>query len=311
MIRKFLRSVDEIVALTFFLVLLTSGGGPGMTEHEGITFINTESELRSVFFFHGWLGILSNSQKDTIVYTPPMALARLLLVLWGIIYPAAAILSSAIMDESSAGHYLSHPYVQSGQRMESTSFTAALKYHTYRRFGIALGIRDLRVLLRGVLEQTMGASFRLSDETSRAAADIDAQTGHSTGVANAHYGIDEKALPNLSNTEIAMHQRVSLKWHLFLGLLSEQHIHLIVDDVMVSLKVASLCLLLTCFYSGEELSSIARNVPCSHSPNPIEVKKSDGEDISACQFRITANFATYGRDIAEVDTYNKVLELLS
>lgn len=221
LIAHFLIQVDDTVGLAFFLNFLTCGGGPNQTENQDLRLFNSASKRRQIVFTGEWLGILSTPHSGkTTIYTPPLILTRLLLVLWGLVYPIASYLALHVNGETAARFYYSHAYVQRGKPMDEPALTAVLKKHTLYWFGKEMGIRDLRALLSTMIRDKTGLSYTDTDSTNRYTDQaIDRQLGHSTHIANAHYGVHGSASEKMSLTEVSWDHNVSFAWHRFLGFL--------------------------------------------------------------------------------------------
>ena len=208
---------------------MTSGGPPRGTESEGLRREDTSAGQRNLMIFNNLLSLVYTYSKtqqakgfvETIIRTPPVALSKLLLVVWGILFPTARELFKFIVPPSSsadANNYRSYLWVQSGKVMKSATFSKTLQYYTAIDFGVPMGNRTIRHFLDCLLKNAIQSSFD-SDDVAAAEADVNAQVGHSNKVADAHYGIQHDAHPDVPSTRIAALQRVSLRWHLALGLL--------------------------------------------------------------------------------------------
>ncbi|KAF9013002.1 hypothetical protein BDZ89DRAFT_914984, partial [Hymenopellis radicata] len=222
---RFLRELDEIVELAYFLVSFTSGGTPRGSDAEGLRYVNTEAGQRHVYMYNGMLAIITVYSK-TLQNTgravpcgrfPPAAVSRNLIILLNTLYDTARYLAVRVMPAEEAESYSKYIFVLSGDYMRAAKYSSALSRHTERTLFTPLGLRDVRQLLDSVLKQTTRSSFDEGDEGLSLEEGIDQQTGHSSSVAQRHYAVDFGAIDSASLGMLTLFQSVSVRWHCAMG----------------------------------------------------------------------------------------------
>lgn len=212
--------------LAFFAITLTSGGTPRGAECEGLKRVNDQLGLRSLFIFNGIVGIITSYQKqrghhgyaDVILRSPAVPLSRLLLVLWGVIFPTMGTILAARGLVKEADNYARYLYVRRGRYMNGDDFSDALRTWTDELFCLQMGLRDLRQFLDAFLKEKIGTNFGDYDAYVASQGQLDGQTGHTTSTSNMRYGVDHGAHQSIPQVLIHQHQRVSCMTHLVLGL---------------------------------------------------------------------------------------------
>lgn len=220
----------------YYGVTATWGGGARGTECDHLKYAISGEGTRHLFILNGVLSISTTyvktqhnlSHGKLIVRTPCHAISRIVLFATSVLYPVAAHLASYIMDITRARTYLSYIFVHHGIVLQSNNFTDILQHYTEKYIGIQLGLRSYRQVMCSILCCIARTDFGAPDQDDQDLIAIHSQFGHSSAVAQAHYGIQNtNALAEVSHTAVCHMQRVSSRWHQCLG---HSHPHLPINS---------------------------------------------------------------------------------
>ncbi|KAF5366490.1 hypothetical protein D9615_010644 [Tricholomella constricta] len=219
--------LDEITSLLFCMISITWGGGVRGTECEDMKFANNREGERSMFIISNQVTFVPRYDKNRNIHgggrltahSPSFAVSRLLLLILGVAYPAAAHLAPWCgFDKAAAENYLSYVFVRSGRVMEGQDFSKSLNAFTFQTFGLAMGLRDWRQVMCTIMVNIAHIDFGLPDDEDHELKDIHATFGHNEQTASDHYALQmNDALPQFSHTAIASDQRVCMRWHACIG----------------------------------------------------------------------------------------------
>jgi hypothetical protein len=210
----------------FYLVVSTWGGGARGTECNHLKFEVDGQGDRHLYILNGLVTISTTYVKTAsiqghgklIARCPSHAVSRLLLVVLGVIYPAAAMLSTYVMPIDKAKTYLSYIFVQNGSVMDTDKFSHSISDITLRYIGLGMGMRDWRQVMSTMLVNIARVDFGSADQEDHELAAIHHAFGHSQSVAETHYALQTtNALTEISHTAVASMQRVSKRWHSTIG----------------------------------------------------------------------------------------------
>ncbi|KAH0826845.1 hypothetical protein J3R83DRAFT_4377 [Lanmaoa asiatica] len=224
---KWITDLDELVSAMYYAVTLTWGGGARGTECDHLKHTIHGQGDRHVFILNGMLSIVTTYVKTQhiqghgrlIVRTPSPSISCLVVFILSVLYPVAAKLAFFVMEPIKAQSYLSYLFVHHGTVLNSRSFSLILQSYTEKYLGHPLNLREYRQVMCSMLCCLARADFGMPDEDDHDLAAIHAQFGHSAAVADAHYGIQgTNALSLVSHTAVRSMQRVSIKWHVCLGI---------------------------------------------------------------------------------------------
>jgi hypothetical protein len=183
---------------------------------------------RNLHILNGLLTIVTyyaktRSQKGhgtMIARTVPWQLARLLLLLYGVVFPAAGHLAAYAFDKQAALSYQSYMFVISGKIMTSDELSKTIASHTSTLFDITMGIRRYRQTMATILTNLAKADFGDLDADDEELMEIHYMFSHSPLVAARNYALQHtNALQEISHTSVASSQRVCLIYHASLRLL--------------------------------------------------------------------------------------------
>ncbi|KAG2740332.1 P-loop containing nucleoside triphosphate hydrolase protein [Suillus brevipes Sb2] len=219
---EWFASLNELSSIMFYCVVSTWGGGARGTECDHLKFEVDGQGARQIFILNGLVTVSTTYVKTAsiqghgklIARCPSHSASRLLLVVLGVIYPAAAELATFVMSVEKAKSYLSYVFIQDGVPMNTRDFSQAVGAVTQRYLGRALGMRDWRQLMSTMLVNISKVDFGIVDEEDAGLLAIHDAFGHSQSVAEAHYALQStNALTEISHTAVSSMQRVSKRWH--------------------------------------------------------------------------------------------------
>ncbi|KAG1720862.1 uncharacterized protein EDB91DRAFT_1088677 [Suillus paluster] len=223
---EWLAVLNELSSIMFYCVVSTWGGGARGTECDHLKFQVDGQGDRQIFILNGLVTISTTYVKTAsiqghgklIARCPSHSASRLLLVVLGVIYPAAAELATFVMSVEKAKAYLSYVFLHDGTPMNTHDFSQSIGAITQRYLGRALGMRDWRQLMSTMLINISKVDFGIVDEEDAGLLAIHDAFGHSQSVAEAHYALQStNALTEISHTAVASMQRVSKRWHATIG----------------------------------------------------------------------------------------------
>ncbi|KAG1855080.1 hypothetical protein C8R48DRAFT_776481 [Suillus tomentosus] len=223
---EWITLLNELSCIMFYCVVSTWGGGARGTECDHLKFQVDGQGDRQVFILNGLLTISTTYVKTASIQShgkliarcPSHSTSRLLLVVLGVLYPAAAEIASFIMSVDKAKAYLSYVFLHDGIPMDTHKFSQSIGAITQRYLGRALGMRDWRQLMSTMLINIAKVNFGIIDEEDAPLLAIHDAFGHSQSVAEAHYALQTtNALTEISHTAVSSMQRVSKRWHTTIG----------------------------------------------------------------------------------------------
>ncbi|GLB36937.1 hypothetical protein LshimejAT787_0312240 [Lyophyllum shimeji] len=219
--------LDEIVGLLFCLSSTTWGGGARGTECDNLKYANNKDGGRNMFIFSNILTFAPAYDKNRnihgtgrrIAHSPSYRVSRLLLLVLGIVYPAAAKLAIYChMAKEDAENYLSYVFVQNGKVMTSEHFSRALTSFTYDSLGRGLKLRDWRQVMCTIMVNVGHIDFGLPDDDDEDLKAIHRAFNHSVEIGESRYALQtSNSLAQFSHTAIASDQRVCFRWHACIG----------------------------------------------------------------------------------------------
>ncbi|KAG1777585.1 hypothetical protein EV702DRAFT_1197204 [Suillus placidus] len=131
---EWIAVLNELSSIMFYCVASTWGGGACGTECDHLKFqVNGQGD-RQIFILNGLLTISTTYIKTAsiqghgklIAHCPSHSMSRLLLVVLGVIYPAAAELATFVISVSKARSYLSYVFLYDGTPMNTHNFSQSI-----------------------------------------------------------------------------------------------------------------------------------------------------------------------------------------
>ena len=221
--------LDALQPLLYSAMVSSWGGGARGTECDHLEFEIGENSQRQLFILNGHTTIVTQYTKQRshqgkgkqIARVVPRALARLMLLIYGVVYPAASFLAPWVLSKHSAEIYRTHMFVYRGRPADSDDFSKFLMAFTERQLGVKMGLRDWRQVMCTILVNITRADFCHPDEDDQEMNAIHAQFAHSPLTASRNYALQiSNALAAISHTDVASNQRVSLMYHSTIGMSS-------------------------------------------------------------------------------------------
>ncbi|KAG5727877.1 hypothetical protein E4T56_gene14094 [Termitomyces sp. T112] len=215
--------LDRIVGLLFCLACTTWGGGARGTECDDLKFANNKDGGRHMFIINNTLTFLATYNKSRnihgvtrqVAHSPSFRISRLLLLVLGIIYPAAANMAPhCLMDKQRAENYLTYVFVQNGRVMKTDDFSKALRSYTKDILDLPMGMRDWRQVMCTIMVNVGHIDFGIPDDEDEDLKAIHDTFRHSLTTGQNHYTLQiNDSLPGVNHTSIASDQRVCFRWH--------------------------------------------------------------------------------------------------
>jgi hypothetical protein len=225
-VERWFGQLDDLQALVFFVVSATAGGARG-AEMQGLSYKQHQGN-RSLYILNGILTLVTTYVKTQSIHgrgrmiarALPWKLSRLLLVLYGVVYPAASHLAAYVYEDSGmAEAYDTYMFVFRGKVVDSARFSKFLVMVTENYLDISLGLRDWRQTLCTIMVNIARVDFGVPDDDDDDLKLIHQLFAHSAATAAQHYTLQlSQALREISHTAVASNQRVSLRFHGILGL---------------------------------------------------------------------------------------------
>ncbi|KAG2345281.1 hypothetical protein BDR05DRAFT_946802 [Suillus weaverae] len=206
--------------------VLMWGGGAHNFECNHLKFKINGQGQRHLFVLNGLITISTTYVKTASIQHHSKLIACcslhssscLLLVVLGVIYPAAAVLSTFVMLIEKAKAYLSYIFMQDSSPMDMKKFSQSLSNITLCYIGQVIGMRDWRQIMSTMLVNILKVDFSVVDAKDNKLLVIHHAFGHFQSVADVHYALQmNNSLTEIFYIIIAPMQRVSQKWHAMIG----------------------------------------------------------------------------------------------
>ena len=213
--------LDKLQTPLYFAMVSTWGGGARGTECDHLQFEVNHNGHRHFYLLNGMITIVTTYVKTQshhrrgrqIARAIPWQLARLMMLIYGVIYPAASHLAAYLFDSQIADNYMSYMFVYHGKVADAATFSKFLKSFTDEYLGIPLGLRDWRQVMCTIMVNILKADFGYPDDDVDMKA-IHDQFAHSRVTAEKKYALQiSDALEEVSQTAVASHQRISKLLH--------------------------------------------------------------------------------------------------
>jgi hypothetical protein len=220
--REWLALLDELVKVIYFAIVCTMGGSARGTEFDHLQYKIHDNSQRNLYVLNGLVTIITEYVKtrshhghgQLIARTLPWQLGCLVLLIYGVIFPAASHIAAYALDRESAESYLSYVFVLRGRVMQSKDFTKVIHSLTSQLFDISMGLRQFRQTMAIILVNFSKIDFGDLDPEDEDLQEIHHMFGHSSSTAAKHYAIQyTDTTRELSHTMIASSQRVCLRYH--------------------------------------------------------------------------------------------------
>jgi len=219
--------LNAAVEKMFYLMLMTSGGCPRGTEHEGIRYANGATISRSVYFINGRLAWTTMYNKtistfgpstELVIRTPPTDVSRLVVFVLSMFYPTAARLCGlGIYSTEQCNKYYEYLYVKRGKEMSARQFGDVLEKLTDLELGKALRQRDIRHVLVALTREATNKWFGDMDEQDLSMEMAEEMMNHKMDLSRKHYAVESGLPSGFSSDMIGMQQRQCSLWHMHLG----------------------------------------------------------------------------------------------
>ena len=207
---------------------MTWAGGIRGAECDHLQFEIQDNGERNLYILNGLVTIVTTYVKSRsfrghgqlIARTLPWQLARVVLLVYAVVFPAAGHLSTYAFDRNAAEAYLSYMFVLSGKIMQSDDFSKVIASQTSERFDISMGLRQFRQTMKSIMTNLAGIDFGDIDVEDSHLPEIHHLFGHNSRTGEKHYALQSTdALREVSHTSIASSQRIAFIWHATIGLL--------------------------------------------------------------------------------------------
>jgi hypothetical protein len=220
--RQWLALVDELVKFIYFAIISTMGGGARGTEFDHLQYEIRDNAQRNLFVLNGLVTIVTeyvktrshHGQGRLIARTIPWQLGRLVLLIYGVVFPAASHIAAYALGRERAEPYLSYMFVLNGKIMDSKDFSKVINSVTSRFFDISMGLRRYRQTMSVILVHFSKIDFGDLDLEEADLQEIHYMFGHSAATAARNYALQSTdSTHDLSHTSIASSQCVCLHYH--------------------------------------------------------------------------------------------------
>jgi hypothetical protein len=235
--------LDDLQRPLYFSITSTWGGGARGTECDLLEFEVNKNSQRHFYILNGQVTIVTNYTKTRshhgrgrqVARTIPWQLARLVILIYAVVYPTAARLGPYVFESTKAEPYTSYMFVLRGKAMDSPQFSKALISYTEQHLDIGLGLRDYRQVMSTILINITKADFGVPDAEDHDLKLIHEQFAHSRATGEHNYALQlSDALTEISHTAVASMQRVSILYHATIGLLHPNSLRLQSNQVFPS-----------------------------------------------------------------------------
>ena len=218
-----ISQLDEIMPTVYTLFTFLSAGSFRGTEGHELTWSVRNGLPRNLFLLNGMMTLVTRYVKTQNTFdtgrlasrSMPFEFTRLLVVLYGTVFPAARALMAFISTDNEAiNRYRSHLFVLHGKSMQAKHFSSALQDSTQEFLGCGFGLRATRQILHTLIVFHTGLSFDIEDDDDLKA--VHDNFGHNAQTAHRNYSVYATGTVR----EISMHsvlesQQVSIRWHSF------------------------------------------------------------------------------------------------
>jgi Helicase conserved C-terminal domain/DEAD/DEAH box helicase len=202
-------------------------GGARATECSFLEFAISLHGQRAFHILNGMVTIVTTYVKTQshhgdsrlIARAVPWQLARYMVLLYAVVYPAASHLATYVYGKDEAEAYASFMFVQSGKVMDGTALSKAIHSFSSKAFDIAMGVRLHRQTMCSILSNITQIDFGQIDPEDTDLMEIHYMFGHSPKTGTSHYALQSTdSMRTISHTTISLMQHTSLMYHSTIGL---------------------------------------------------------------------------------------------
>ncbi|KAG9097293.1 hypothetical protein FRC06_007719, partial [Ceratobasidium sp. 370] len=208
---KALRSLGLCMHLT--------GGQPGRaTEFVTMMWENTELRMRAIYMpapgrmiFVLWYNKTTGQTgyDRVVVHAIPWRLARLVLMLKGLVAPFVGELVKYYHGAKARDVHNLYLFTQNGKQSEAEFLSNELRRWFTQHLKCPFGSRLYRQFAVALSRRLMHGAQRVWTRTQNL---VDAQAGHTSEMANQHYAIEAKDLLRLAEEGVLMYSQISWWW---------------------------------------------------------------------------------------------------
>ena len=211
-VHRYLVDCQAFLRQLFVAIHVTCGSPARGEEIAGIRYRNTATRQRSVYIIHKLMILSGDYHKGSRIVgldkhpvrSLPHRVGRLFVHYLALVRPLESLLTRIFGTTELAELMDDYVFVCYQRRWDGPILSNILRASCLCNLGVDMGIADWRQLVVAVMRRKLNVG---SEVKCNSIADI--QAGHTTEVAEAHYGVEERSLYHLD--ELTLQRSTSVR----------------------------------------------------------------------------------------------------